>query len=73
MLVISQQPLQFDPGTKWMYSNTGMAALGRIIEVVSGQAFEKFLETRIFKPLGMNDTYIYPPKEKFEECRRLTS
>ena len=65
VLVISQQPLAFDPGTKWMYSNTGTAALGRIIEVVSGVSFEKFLETRIFKPLGMNDTYIYPPKEKF--------
>jgi CubicO group peptidase (beta-lactamase class C family) len=65
VLVISQQPLAFDPGTKWMYSNTGMAALGRIIEVVSGMPFEKFLESRIFKPLGMNDTYIYPPKEKF--------
>jgi len=65
VLVISQQPLAFDPGTKWMYSNTGTAALGRVIEVVSGISFETFLETRIFKPLGMNDTHIYPPKEKF--------
>ena len=65
VLVMSQQPLEFEPGSRWQYSNTGMAALARIIEVRSGMAFEKFLETQIFKPLGMDDTYIYPPKEKF--------
>lgn len=65
VLVISQQPLAFDPGTKWSYSNTGIAALARVVEVVSGTPFEKFLADRIFQPLGMNDTYIYPPKEKF--------
>ncbi len=65
ILVASQQPLNFDPGAKWQYSNMGIAALARILEVRSGLAFEKFLEQRIFKPLGMNDTYIFPPKEKF--------
>ncbi|MSO22755.1 MAG: class A beta-lactamase-related serine hydrolase [Acidobacteria bacterium] len=64
VLVESQQPLEFDPGTKWQYSNNGIAALARIIEVVSGLPFEKFLEARIFQPLGMKDTYIVPPKEK---------
>ena len=65
VLVMSQQPLRFEPGTQWQYSNTGMATLARIIEVCSEMAFEKFLEEKIFKPLGMDDTYIYPPKEKF--------
>ena len=65
VLVMSQQPLLFEPGTRWQYSNTGMATLARVIEVRSGMPFEKFLETKIFKPLGMNDTFIYPPKEKF--------
>jgi CubicO group peptidase (beta-lactamase class C family) len=65
VLVESQQPLLFDPGTRWSYSNTGIAALARVIEVKSGLAFEKFLAARIFTPLGMTDTYIYPPKEKF--------
>lgn len=65
VLVESQQPLLFDPGTRWSYSNNGIAALARVIEVKSGLAFEKFLATRIFAPLGMVDTYIYPPKEKF--------
>ena len=65
VLVESQQPLDFDPGTKWQYSNTGIAALARVIEVVSGMPFEKFLNVRIFQPLGMKDTYIFPPKEKY--------
>lgn len=65
VLIYSQTPLDFDPGTKWQYSNAGIATLARIIEVESGMPFEKFLETRIFKPLGMSDTYIYPPKEKW--------
>ena len=64
VLVESQQPLDFDPGTKWQYSNTGIAALARVVEVVSGMPFEKFLEVRIFQPLGMKDTFIFPPKEK---------
>lgn len=65
VLVLSQQPLLFEPGTRWSYSNTGIAALARIVEVASGMAFEKYLEARIFQPLRMQDTYIYPPKEKF--------
>jgi CubicO group peptidase (beta-lactamase class C family) len=60
----SQQPLEFEPGSKWAYSNTGMATLGRIIEVVSDQPYEKFLDDRIFKPLGMVDTFFYVPEAK---------
>jgi CubicO group peptidase (beta-lactamase class C family) len=63
-LIYSQQPLLFEPGTRWMYSNTGIAVLGRIIEVRSGMSFEKFLETRIFQPLGMTDTHVFLPAEK---------
>lgn len=65
VLVISQQPLAFDPGTKWMYSNTGIAALERVIEVVSEMPFETFLARRIFQPLGMKDTFFSPPKESY--------
>jgi CubicO group peptidase (beta-lactamase class C family) len=57
-------PLDFEPGTKWQYSNMGIAALGRIVEVVSGQPFEKFIEQRIFTPLGMKDSFIFPPPAK---------
>ena len=62
--IYAKAPLEFEPGTKWQYSNTGLATLGRIVEVVSGMPYEKFLETRIFQPLGMTDTHIVLPKEK---------
>jgi len=62
--IYSQQPLDFQPGTRWQYSNPGIATLGRIIEVTSGKPFEKFLEERIFQPLGMKDSFIFPPAEK---------
>ncbi len=63
--IVSQHPLEFEPGTKWQYSNMGIATVARIVEVLGGMPFEKFLHARIFEPLGMQDTYIYPPKEKF--------
>lgn len=65
VLVESQQPLLFQPGTKWSYSNAGIASLARVVEVVSGMPYEKFLEAKIFKPLGMLDTHTFPPKEKW--------
>ncbi|HVN07300.1 MAG TPA: serine hydrolase domain-containing protein [Bryobacteraceae bacterium] len=45
--------LDFDPGTRWQYSNTNFVAAGRILEKVSGQSLWSFLEARIFRPLGM--------------------
>jgi CubicO group peptidase (beta-lactamase class C family) len=60
----SQQPIDFDPGTAWQYSDIGFAVLGRIIEVVSGQAFNEFVESRVFVPLGMNDSFFFPPPDK---------
>jgi CubicO group peptidase (beta-lactamase class C family) len=60
----SRQRLQFEPGTRWRYSNMGIAALGRIIEVVSGEEYSHFIETRILNPLGMKDTFFFPPEAK---------
>ncbi len=56
----AQQPLLFAPGSKWQYCNTGINTLGRIVEVVSKKPFPDFLERRLFKPLGMKDTTLYP-------------
>ena len=62
-LAISQQPLTFEPGTKWSYCNPGIDTLGRVIEVCSGTPFEDFLEGRLFHPLGITDTIFYPEGE----------
>jgi CubicO group peptidase (beta-lactamase class C family) len=60
----AQVPLQFEPGTRWMYSNMGIDTLGRIIEVASGMKYEDFLKQRLFDPLGMKDSFFYPPADK---------
>jgi len=57
-------PLQFEPGTKYQYSNAGINTAGRIIEVVSGMPYEVFLEKRLFTPLGMKDTTFWPNEEQ---------
>ncbi len=59
-----KQHLQFEPGTRWRYSNMGIAALGRIIEVVTGEDYVHFIETRLLTPLGMKDTFFFPPDSK---------
>lgn len=70
-LVASQQPLQFEPGTKWAYCNAGIDTLGRIVEVVSGQPYEKFLAERIAQPLGLKDTTFYPSSEQLQRLAGL--
>ncbi len=50
--------VEVEPGTKWAYSNHGFAALGQIVEDVSGQPLERYLRERIFEPLGMDHTAL---------------
>jgi CubicO group peptidase (beta-lactamase class C family) len=54
----SKMPMDFAPGTKWSYSNTGYVLLGIIIHRASGKFYGDLLQDRIFKPLGMNATRI---------------
>jgi CubicO group peptidase (beta-lactamase class C family) len=62
---IAKRPLEFEPGSRWAYCNAGIDTLGRMIEVVSGQPYEKFMAERIFTPLGMADTTFYPgPRQR---------
>jgi D-alanyl-D-alanine carboxypeptidase len=52
--------LDFEPGSRWSYSNTGYILLGRVVEKVSGESFGSFLEKRILKPLKMEHTWFEP-------------
>ena len=58
-------PLLFNPGERWEYS-LGVDVLGRLVEVVSGKSLDEFFRTRILEPLGMKDTYFYPPDNKID-------
>jgi len=49
----ARKPLDFDPGTKWQYSNTNYVVAGRVLETIAGEPFFAFLQQRIFGPLGM--------------------
>ncbi len=58
-------PLAFQPGTHWRYS-FAIDVLGRLVEVISGQPLDVFMQERLFKPLGMVDTAFYVPPEKVD-------
>jgi CubicO group peptidase (beta-lactamase class C family) len=60
----AKSPLEFEPGTKSMYSNAGFDIAARIIEVVSGMPYRDFLKRRVFDPLGMKDTTFYPDRDQ---------
>ena len=57
-------PLKFEPGTGVQYSNIGMDTMAAIIEVVTGQPWETFLQKRLFDPLGMKDSTFWPTDEQ---------
>jgi CubicO group peptidase (beta-lactamase class C family) len=61
---LAKQPLLFQPGTQWSYSSPGIEILGRIIEVCSGEKYEDFITGHILRPLGMKDSFFYPPQDK---------
>ena len=61
LTAVSQAPLQFAPGTAYIYSNSNYFALGAIIEVVTGQSYESNLDQYIFQPLGLQNTYYELP------------
>jgi CubicO group peptidase (beta-lactamase class C family) len=58
-------PLDFQPGTKWAYSGgAGFDVLARVVEVASQQTFDRFLQQRLFEPLGMKDTFFVVPDDR---------
>lgn len=66
---LSRQPLVFQPGTTWEYS-VSTDVLGRIVEVVSGQTLDRFVEERITRPLKMPDTGFVTPAAQGHRAAR---
>src|ERR1039458_4231335 len=58
------EPLIYQPGTDYLYSNEGINTAARIIEVVTGIPYERFMQERLFDPLGMKDTTLCPNAEQ---------
>src|SRR5690348_2871870 len=58
---MSRVPLAADPGTRFGYDGASLELLARVVEVVSGQSFDRFLRQRIFEPLAMHDTGFSVP------------
>lgn len=50
------KPLEFEPGERWNYSNSGYVLLGYLVEKISGQSYDKFVQENLFGPLGMKDS-----------------
>ena len=63
---LAKEPLLFQPGTEWSYSSAGIEVLGRIIEVCSGMKYADFITERILRPLGMKDSFFFPPPDKVD-------
>ncbi len=64
-----QKDLNFEPGSQFLYSNSGYTLLAEIIRRASGQTFAEFAKKNIFEPLSMNDTQIYDDHEKIVKKR----
>lgn len=72
---VGRVPLRYQPGEGWMYS-VASDVCGALVEAISGQRFDRFLDERIFAPLGMRDTGFSVPQEKlarFAACYRRNS
>lgn len=63
--------LNFEPGSKFQYSNAGYVLLAEIIERVSGTSFQGFMSSNIFKPLNMNDTKVFNLLSEVEPAKRV--
>jgi CubicO group peptidase (beta-lactamase class C family) len=62
---LAKLPLHHDPGENFTYSE-GIDVLGYLVELLSGMPLDRFFEERIFKPLGMEDSYFYLPESKYK-------
>ncbi len=61
--ILAGLPLLAQPGEAFDYSNNSVETLCRMVEVVSGQNFDQYLQQHIFGPLGMEETWFFPPEE----------
>jgi CubicO group peptidase (beta-lactamase class C family) len=57
-------PMQYEPGDRWKYTQSGINVAARIVEVASGRSFDDFVTRHLLKPLGMKNTTFYPNRKQ---------
>lgn len=67
---IAGKPLDFDPGTRWSYSNTGYILLGKVIEAVSGEKYDAYVRSHLLAPAGMMQTTTVAGEPRVENMAR---
>ena len=60
LALFAEEPLRFEPGERWEYSNGGYIVLGAIIEKVSGQSYDDYVRQHVFEPAGMTRAALHP-------------
>jgi CubicO group peptidase (beta-lactamase class C family) len=68
-ILSKQKELNFEPGEKYLYSNSGFTLLAEIVKSVTGQTLRQFTDSAIFKPLGMVHTHFHDNYEEIEKNR----
>lgn len=64
--IAAESPIMFEPGTKALYSNTGIDIGAAVVETVAGMKWEKYLKETVLDPLGMKDTWFWPTDKQIE-------
>lgn len=64
--IAAESPIMFEPGTKALYSNTGIDIGAAVVETVTGMKWEKYLKETVLEPLGMKDTWFWPTDKQIE-------
>lgn len=64
--IAAESPIMFEPGTKALYSNTGIDIGAAVVETVTGMKWEKYLKETVLDPLGMKNTWFWPTDKQIE-------
>jgi CubicO group peptidase (beta-lactamase class C family) len=68
-----KKPLYFEPGSQWKYCNTNYSLLALLVEKVSRLSFAAYLQRYVFRPAGMQDTYVQEPGRRTADPRLVTT
>jgi len=70
--LLGKQPLVHQPGERFTYG-LNVDVIGYLVEILSGQKLDQFLRTRLFDPLGMEDTWFYLPEDKYQRLVKVNT